>query len=189
MMQKKLDKLTPPEIVLGELSYTNTLEEDIRINPSNLELEFVEQANRFAYWALMSEQAKDLAARKKIQLDMLYARLDFQTRDTHHQNGSKFTEKMIEGEVTTNQDYQVTNLDLADLRKLSALLQVAKEAMVMRKDMLISLGANYRAEGQADPVMFKESARKRVETINKGLEDIKTRKQGRVINKPTNEGA
>jgi hypothetical protein len=41
-------------------------------------------------------------------------------------------------------------------QKILGMLLVGKEAMQTRKEMLISLGANYRASGQSELVSYRE---------------------------------
>jgi len=162
------------EINIEGIKRQNTLNQDIQINPADLDTEFKDQALKFIYWATLSELAKDLANRKKYELDMFYARLDHSIRQNAVVNNIKLTEKMVENTVVTNEEYQKAMKEYNEARKQAGILQVAKEAFNQRKDMLVSLGANYRAEGSADPILLKEAAKQKL--ANKAINLKKEKK-------------
>lgn len=68
----------------------------------------------------------------------------------------KLTEKMVENEVITNPLYEAAMQAYLQAKKEHGLLMVGREAMGHRKEMLISLGANYRAEAN-DPYVAQKS--------------------------------
>jgi len=144
---------------IGGVEYNATLEEDIEIDPSDLDAEFVEQPRKFAWWAMVCELAKDQLARRKYDLEKLYAVVDADRRMDAVKSKVKKTERMIENEVITDKRYQQAKLDMLDAKRQHGILYAGKQAFEQRKEMLISLGANYRAEGNADPVLLQETAK------------------------------
>jgi hypothetical protein len=148
-------------VEIGGITYHASLEDDITIDSQDLDNEFLNQARKYAWWAMVSELAKDLVARRKYELDMLYAQLDQKKRATALANKFKMTEKMVENEVITDVSYQEAKRDYLQAKQWYGLLQAGREAFAQRKEMLISLGANYRAEGQADPVLLQEKAKQK----------------------------
>jgi len=144
---------------IGGVEYNATLEEDIEIDPSDLDAEFVEQPRKFAWWAMVCELAKDQLARRKYDMEKLYAKVDADKRMDAVKNKVKKTERMIENEVITDKRYQQAMLKFLDAKKQHGILYAGKQAFEQRKEMLISLGANYRAEGNADPVLLQETAK------------------------------
>ena len=68
---------------------------------------------------------------------------------------------MVENEVITDPRYQKTMTEYLSIKKDHGMLQAGREAFTQRKEMLISLGANYRAEGNADPVILQEVAKQK----------------------------
>lgn len=141
------------DVTLDGIRYERSLDEDISIDNSSLDYEFSEQAKRFAWWAVVGEISMDVLARQKYSLDVLYAQLDQQKRAEAQAVGVKLTEKMVENSVITDPLYREAMNKYLDIKKQSSILQAGKAAFLQRKDMLVSLGANYRAEGVGDPVV------------------------------------
>jgi hypothetical protein len=139
------------------------IDDEIGIDAQDLDGEFVEQARKFARWAMLSELAKDKVATLKNRLEQLYARTDHRVRQEALTSNPpvRLTEKMVENSVITDGDYQQLLEALLRARKEHGLLVQGRESFIQRKEMLISLGANYRAEGAADPVVLREAARER----------------------------
>lgn len=153
------------EVTFNGITYQSSLEEDITINPSDLDSEFVEQSRKYAWWAILSEVAKDLMGQKKYQMELLYAKLDHEKRTAAMTNKVKLTEKMVENEVITDPRYQKMMAEFLSIKKDYGVLLAGKEAFTQRKEMLISLGANYRAEGNADPVILQEVAKQKAASL------------------------
>jgi hypothetical protein len=155
---------------IGGITYTASLEEDIEIDGQDLDAEFLTQARKFAWWAMVSELAKDLMNRRKYDLDQLYARLDHKVRmeascPPAPAKPIKLTEKMVENSVITSPEYKAAYETYLEIKKYYGMLSAGREAFVQRKEMLISLGANYRAEGNADPVLLQERAKAKASEI------------------------
>ena len=150
---------------VGGITYHATLEDDIEIDQNDLNTEFMNQPKKFAWWAVLSELAKDKSATLKNQLGRLYAKLDHQVR-TEAQNGKvKLTEKMVENTVTDKAEYNDLLAELTKARNEHGMLSAGREAFVQRKEMLISLGANYRMEGNQDPIVAQEKVRTKAQVI------------------------
>jgi hypothetical protein len=159
------------ELDVGGQVRGNPIDEDVRINPADLDYEFQTHPEKYAWWAFLAEHAKAEVDMKKNQLAVLYAQLDFNVRDKarleeikakeEKRKPIKYTEKMVESEVTTHQDYQKAQLELLEARKAAGLATAGRAAMDHRRDMLLQIGANYRTEGQADPVILKEAAKEK----------------------------
>ena len=130
--------------------YQEDVVEKLRTDRTNLDEGFAEQPILFAYFATLHEMAKDKAARLKVALETLYAQLDHEKRDIANKHkltnpSFKYTESMCEGEIKTDQRYQLKQNELLDANHTAGVLGVAREAFQQRRDMLISLGANARA--------------------------------------------
>ena len=100
-------------------------------------------------------------SKKKYELDMLYASIDHKARQAALASKVKLTEKMVENTVITDQEFQQAKREYLEAKKEFGVLQAGREAFIQRKEMLISLGANYRAEGNADPVLLQEKAKQK----------------------------
>lgn len=156
-----------PRLELEEgVVMSGDLESDLYIDHGNLEEEFLNQPEKYAWWGATAEIAKDLVARQKFLLERLAAILDHHIRTgavTESVPGKavRLTEKQIEHSINSNEDYQKAMFSYLDLKKQLGLLQAGKDAIEQRKDMLISLGANYRAEASSNPSIMMDAARER----------------------------
>lgn len=129
------------EITIDGVTYDNTFSHDVTIDRTNLEEEIAEHAQKYYYYAFLSEVAKTKAAFKKIEMEQCYATLDHEKRDAAKNiSGFKFTEKMCENEVITDQRYRTAQTAYLTADLLANQLEKAERAMSQRKDMLIQLG-------------------------------------------------
>lgn len=150
------------EVVTRTSTNQIDLAEDLRINSVDINKDFCEQPAKFAYWATVAVQAQALVDRKKMEVDKqddyirktLVGELDAEVRQEMEMNGEKATETKVTNRIYIHERYkeEVAKLydlkeELLELQQKSALLNVAKDAMVQRKDALISLGAQLRLEG------------------------------------------
>lgn len=177
------------ELDIEGKSFSRSLAEDSQVNGGDLQEEFLRQAELFAWWATMFELAKDKLSQLKTELSRKTAEIDYKIReDTKARNIDitlksekdgkkpvllKLTEPMIENMTKSEQAYVEIENDLLNAKKQLGLLQAGKEAMVIKKDMLISLGANMRAEGMGNPVILRDAAKERSRRVHEEKKQIK----------------
>lgn len=140
---------------IGETAHPNKLRQHVFINRSDLSNEFAEHAERFAWYATAYELASDEELRLKEHLARVYAQVDAHVRAEAKAAATKLTEKMVENTVITHPKYVQVQEKYLDAKRNTGLLKAARDSMIHRRDMLISLGANYRAEGRSD-ISLKE---------------------------------
>lgn len=143
-------------------TYEGDLRADLMIDVEDLTSSYLDQPGKFAWWATLSAQARAIAERKKSDWEArkdyinktLMGELDAEVRDELTDIGEKITEKKVENAIYTHPKYQAAIVELKELRdeflrasEQAQLLEVARESMDQRKDMLISIGAQLRAEG------------------------------------------
>lgn len=158
------------------------LYEDLRISPENLNTDFCEQPAKYAYWATVAAQARALVDSKKADVERcedylkktLVGELDTEVRRDLEMEGEKVTEAKVTNGIYVHEKYRAEQQKLYDLKdellKLQselAVLDIAREAMNQRKDMLISLGAQMRQEGSNAELLIKEKVAKNVIGKNK----------------------
>jgi len=158
-------------ITTHDETHSNPIAEDTLINTADLEWEFQNQPSKYAWWAFLAEHAKSEVEQFKNELSILYAQLDAEVRNQarmdeedsrrNKQKPIRMTETMVENMVKTNPVYQELMESLIEAKKNAGLAAAGRSAMDHRRDMLIQIGANYRTEGQADPVILKEAAREK----------------------------
>lgn len=155
-------------------SETNiNLADDLFIDPANINEAFCEQPAKFAWWATVAAQAKALLDHKKSEVERweeqlkktLIGELDAEVRMTLEMNGEKVTETKVTNGIYAHPKYKEAQEklytlkdELLELQQKFVVLDIAKESMNQRKDMLISLGAQLRLEGGNSVLSMKENA-------------------------------
>lgn len=135
---------------IGSNTFPNHLTEHTDLKGKHINESFMEHSQLFAWYATAYELALDNEARLKEELSRTYARLDHLHRVNGKAAGVKMTEKMVENTVITDPAYIKASGEYLDAKRNTGLLKAAKDAMIHRRDMLIQMGATYRAEGQSD---------------------------------------
>ena len=153
-MGKSLAELLKVESfeIAGE-TYDSTLSDDLEINTMALSEEFTRQAKLAAIYGFASDRAIHYEAQLKAELERVNALVDARTRGTFEATKRKFTEAMVKNTVITSVEYQAKFEEYQRAKLNAAYLKSAKEAIVHRKDMLVGLGANYRAELTVEPTI------------------------------------
>ena len=164
------------DIVINEVMYPNTFEDDIGIDRTVLEDEFANQAGKYSYWSTLSALAKAQEAKLKWVSELVYATSDHNARMEARKlqeagDTRKFTEKIYETMAKTNQEYQKAQRALQKAKELSSLLVAAEHAFAQRKEMLISLGAHARI-GATDVKVLGAQVRGRVQKEQEIKEEI-----------------
>lgn len=135
---------------IGEQTFPNRLREDLHINQGALSAVFAEHAEKFAWYATAYDLALDHESHLKHELERVYAQCDYLARAQAKEAGIKMTEKMVENTVITDLKYTKVQEKYLEAKRNTGLLKSARDAMIHRRDMLIQMGANYRAEGASD---------------------------------------
>lgn len=150
------------------------LAEDLAIDYVNINEAFCEQPAKFAWWATVASQAKALVDAKKAELERaedylkktLVGELDAEVRMTLEMNGEKVTETKVTNGIyihpkykESQEKYYTLKGELLELQQKMAILDIARESMNQRKDMLISLGAQLRQEGGNIDLIMKAKAK------------------------------
>jgi len=161
-------------------TFSRALAEDVVVDDNDLHGEFIRQPEIFAWWATTTELARDRVGRLKTELARKKAAIDASVRneakienerllsianssDKKTQvNLVKLTETMVENMVVTHKVYMEIEDELNEAKKQLGLMMVGKEALMQKKDMLISIGANYRAEGVSNPSILKDAIKERL---------------------------
>ena len=154
------------------------LKDCVRIEPLALEEEFVRMPADLAYWNERYAKAVRAHLTAKIEVDRVRAttRQVMRIRLTNPENahllaGGKITEAMLESFITSDGDVRrVEDAEIeAEAKKIR--LHGIIEAIRTKRDMLISLGANMRAEMQNDPMIKNEQREAREQRKQGGSYD------------------
>jgi len=120
------------------------LDELFNIDETNLTKEYAKQASLYAYYGTLYNQADRSLMEHEAKKDSTYAELDLSYRD--ELKDEKTTEGRIKSMVLTDNGYkkELIRLEYATYRK--NVLRTIMDALKMRADMMISMGAHLRAE-------------------------------------------
>ena len=142
-------------------AYDLDLAEDLKINKTDLSESYMDQPAKFAWYAVLAAQARAQADALKNKIEqkedyirkILRGKLDAEVRKQLELDGEKVTEGKVENGINCHPKYAEALEELHELRdkyvevnENASILETAKEALNQRKDMLISLGAQMRAD-------------------------------------------
>ena len=115
-------------------------EQDITIDDSALDIEWLEQPRLFMKYARHSAEASRDLDKAKENLDIVKAEIDLKIRSNPEKYGlEKVTETAIQNTILTNKQYQETNQAMLDARYEAEMAKGAVRAMEQRKDALENL--------------------------------------------------
>ncbi len=160
MSDKENENILNQEFEIDGIPHQSVLVEDLNIDRMNLSEEFEKHSQRFAWYGTAYELCMDKERRLKAELGRAYAQLDVQARAQMSAAGIKVSEQKVENMVNLTPDYIKIQDEYFDAMRMAGLLKAARDAMMAKKDCLVSLGANIRAEMSSDPSLLQEQYRK-----------------------------
>lgn len=143
---------------LDDLGVDDYLKQCVSIVPEAIQEEFMRIPAMLAYWNARYAQAIREHLNAKLDEKILRANLLPVIRTELMEAGAKLTESQVEAALDSNEsliEAQRRTID-ADAAKAEAYGQL--DAIRSKKEMLISLGAQLRAELQGDP-LIRETVR------------------------------
>lgn len=131
---------------------------------SDLSEEFSRQASYFASWGFEHATAEAEARRSEEAKDVIGARLDKKYRANHKSP----KENEVKAYVTCHKAYRAAVKKWHEAKFNRDILRIAVESFKQRKDMLVQLGADKRAELDQTDL----SLRKKTKRANKVLREV-----------------
>jgi len=149
------------------------LHKDVAFNELELDNAMIEQASlHLKYGVLLSKIQRRMDAAKK-RMEVLYAMLDREVRAAATEEKRKVTEKMIEGEILLNEDYQNALDSYHDVKAEHALAKSAFESFNHRRDMLTQVAKRLNVEREGElSVSESGSTRSLARAVNDRREKI-----------------
>ena len=141
----------PVSIRVKDKVYDLDYERELKCSEETINDDLKSQAPLFAWHAVMQELAEADLADAKLLLEMTEAALDEKYRVALAKEG-KVTETLIGHKVKLDEEYQTAISVFNECRKNVGVLKAIKDAFGHRKDCLISLASNMRA--QQDPDIY-----------------------------------
>lgn len=148
-----------------------SLKAEVRIENNDVNAALLTQTDLFIKYASQITSAETKLQQAKFNLERVEGirkesiRRDFNTR------GDKITEARLNDLVTQDSEYRGALEDYLTAASTNMEFKLLLQAIVMRKDMLISLSANQRTEAQVGIQQTFDPNQQ----LSKGLENLKNR--------------
>jgi len=149
-MAASIDKFTTATEI-GDVEVTQYLKECVTIEPMALEEEFIRVPSDLAYWGARFADAQRDAALAKLRRDEVEAAIDAEHRTVAASSGEKVTEKVIASRVAQDDRMKAVEIELIDADARAQRARAFCDAVRAKRDMVIALGSQVRAEMAADP--------------------------------------
>jgi hypothetical protein len=151
-MKEITELLSSFDIEIDGVVWANRYGEDIQIDRTALDSEFITHSERFAYYATLAEMSDEAYTEAKEEMEAIVALIDDEIRTSNVAAAmaaggvapKKLTETQVEHAIKLDKRYQNQLTKVQHLRKLAKMLKYAPKAFEHRKDMLVQMGANYR---------------------------------------------
>jgi hypothetical protein len=148
------------------------------IDEESLTEHFAEQATIFGYFAVQLAEADKLLSASKTQVEQAYAEADAFYRESYNSLEQKYTEAVIRGDVLLDEDYNEALDNQRDAQYNVAILKSIVNALRMKADMLISMGAHMRQEyGMTGMNIRQQNMEKSVDDAKAELRKKRKQKQ------------
>jgi hypothetical protein len=138
--------------------YDFDLGKDLDIKTTQINEMLIGQPSMFAWYGVLAALAKSKANKKYSQLKQLQASKYLYYRD---QLG-KATEATVDAAIKSDEAYIKLESEYQQSEYEAQVLLIAREAFEQRKDMLISLSSNMRAEMDDDLAILKDKVRDKI---------------------------
>ena len=137
-------KIEDAEFDISSLFEGLDLNSDVKIDSSDLNGEFLKQAQLAAAYGYLSAEAEKHEKIIDYNLEVLAATLDKDVRLNFERTGKKTTETKIRNEVIVTQEYKELKLKLIDARHTKQVFKATCLALNHKLQALINAGADQR---------------------------------------------
>jgi hypothetical protein len=127
-------------------TYQGNYMDDLAVDDTKINEVLKTQPSQFIFWATMAYTQKGVVKKMKLELEKYEGQLDASVRRTLVAAGEKATEATIQARIKRDERRVALSLELINEEEKMELLLSVKDAFSQRKDMIMSLGANLRAE-------------------------------------------
>lgn len=152
----------PVKVKLGDKEYDLKYEEELKCSEDTINEDLTDQPSLFAWYAVLQEMAEEVYSRARMEFEISEAQLDAQYRKEAADKKEKVMEKQILSKIVLNDTHIALRNVMIEAKKNVGTLKAIKDSFNHRKETLIALASNMRA--QADPELFvkKEQAKQKL---------------------------
>lgn len=138
-----LDIEVPVRLNSGKIKVFN-VKDELAISEDTLTTDFMEQAGKYAWWAVLAETAKYNKEKMEVELDKAEAQADTDARKALEVDGIKITEGAVKQRIKLDENYLEAVGDFNKAKKNASILEKVMKAFEHRKDMLMVAGSHIR---------------------------------------------
>jgi hypothetical protein len=151
---------------LHDLSVDQYLAQSVTVEPLQLEEEFVRLPADLAYWHARAADALREYQMSKLEQDKTEANLRIVVREHIIATGGKPTESQVESGVMLRPEYSEARARTIEAEVDYQRLRGVCEAVRVKRDALVALGQQARAE-MSDPVVRQQVADRKVGLLSR----------------------
>ena len=151
----------------GAKDSTINLSKILEIHEAELTVHFAKQASIFGYFSIQLAEAERLLGIAKSEAEQDAAVADAYYREGYRVNDEKYTEAVIRGDVLLDEHYQKALDEQRQAKYNMDVLKSVVNALKMKADMLISMGAHLRQEYDMTGMAIRE------QSMGKELDKVK----------------
>jgi len=142
-----MPKLDINEIVdnLDMETYTEICDSITKIDRTNMDVELSRHASHYSYYSAMQDLGKKKLEDKNLDLTIYMARTR-KERKTESASLGKPTAKDLDDHVFSQEEFRRISLDINELTLKYNMLRSLVQSLGQKKDLLVQLSANMRAE-------------------------------------------
>lgn len=120
----------------------------VKVDKENLEKELVDQASLYSYYTGLRAFCKKQIEKKSIEIEQFGAKHKRVEEELKREKGERITDKILESSLLSSKVYNEKKNTLSDLQFKYNLLHSLCQALEQKKDCLVQLSANNRAESK-----------------------------------------
>lgn len=152
--------------LLHDLSVDQYLAQSVTVEPLQLEEEFVRLPADLAYWHARAADALREYQMSKLEQDKTEANLRIVVREHIISTGGKPTESQVESGMVLRPEYSEARARTIEAEVEYQRLRGVCEAVRVKRDALVALGQQARAE-MSDPVVRQQVADRKVGLLSR----------------------
>ena len=123
----------------------------LQIDPANLDAEFLKQPGLTYFYGELEVHAEFAYDEAKTRHEVLCAQIYEEKRRSHELSGQRISKATLDGLVALDERSKASTQILRDALKNKRMAKVAFQSIRDRMSVLISVGANQRAQFDAEP--------------------------------------
>ncbi len=143
---------------MSDLTEEQQIKKDVSINIADLDNAMIEHPSMFVHYAFKTVEARRVFDRCKNTLEIIEATLSAQYRASLIAEGGKTTEAQISTAVKLDPHYKRANEALIKSQAEWRFAEVAENAFVQRKDLILELARDRRKEREGQLRVLEQEA-------------------------------